>query len=221
MLSDKGIVYELQTHNIKPDCVDTYLKNFKQNVDLIQSKTNLKVELVGSWIVLVGDMDQALHLWKYVGGYSEIDNVKKVLPQDQEYQQLAKERGLFLRARHLQYLLKFSYWPLIESRQGENLYEIRSYSLKPGTMIEWGNNWARGINFRRNCNEAFAGFFSQIGRLYNVHHIWCYKDFQTRTETRDHAWRSPGWDECVAYTVPLIREMQSRILQPTEFSPTQ
>lgn len=27
MLSDKGIVYELQTHNIKPDCVDTYLKN--------------------------------------------------------------------------------------------------------------------------------------------------------------------------------------------------
>ena len=27
MLSDKGIVYELQTHNIKPDSVDKYLKN--------------------------------------------------------------------------------------------------------------------------------------------------------------------------------------------------
>lgn len=37
-------------------------------------------------------------------------------------------------------------------------------------MIEWGNNWARAINFRK---QAFAGFFSQIGRLYNVHHIWC------------------------------------------------
>lgn len=42
-----------------------------------------------------------------------------------------------------------------------------------GTMIEWGNNWARGINFRQTNNVAFAGFFSQIGRLYNVHHIWC------------------------------------------------
>lgn len=42
-----------------------------------------------------------------------------------------------------------------------------------GTMIEWGNNWARAINFRKNNDEAFAGFFSQIGRLYNVHHIWC------------------------------------------------
>lgn len=40
-------------------------------------------------------------------------------------------------------------------------------------MIEWGNNWARAINFRKHNNEAFAGFFSQVGRLYNVHHIWC------------------------------------------------
>ena len=42
-------------------------------------------------------------------------------------------------------------------------------------MIEWGNNWARAINFRRENDEAFAGFFSQIGRLYNVHHIWSKK----------------------------------------------
>lgn len=47
-----------------------------------------------------------------------------------------------------------------------------------------------------------------------------YKDLQSRKETRESAWRSPGWDECVAYTVPLIREMHSRILNPTSFSPT-
>lgn len=148
-----------------------------------------------------------------------------------------------MRSRHLQYLLAFSYWPQIVTRDGSNKYEIRSYSLKPGTMIEWGNNWARAVNFRRNNDEAFAGFFSQIGRLYNVHHIWCkytrikiqkflfnpnisfnhasgYKDLQSRKETRESAWRSPGWDECVAYTVPLIREMHCRILNPTSFSPT-
>lgn len=45
-------------------------------------------------------------------------------------------------------------------------------------MIEWGNNWARAINFRKNNNEAFAGFFSQIGRLYNVHHIWCKNNWK-------------------------------------------
>lgn len=51
-------------------------------------------------------------------------------------------------------------------------FSINEYYF-PGTMIEWGNNWARAINYRRNNDEAFAAFFSQIGRLYNVHHIWC------------------------------------------------
>jgi len=70
-------------------------------------------------------------------------------------------------------LLAFSFWPSIELKSGSNIYEIRSYSLKPGTMIEWGNNWARAINHRRSNDEPFAGFFSQVGRLYNVHHFWC------------------------------------------------
>lgn len=149
-----------------------------------------------------------------------------------------KEQGKLVRSRHLQYLLAFSYWPNITPREDNHIYEIRSYALKPGTMIEWGNNWARAINYRQNNDEAFAGFFSQIGRLYNVHHIWCtwiiniiydmikdklfigYKNLDARRETRESAWRSPGWDECVAYTVPLIREMHCRILEPTSFSPT-
>lgn len=91
----------------------------------------------------------------------------------QDYNGLLKERNKCLRSRHLQYMLAFSYWPQIEKRSETNVYEIRSYTLKPGTMIEWGNNWARGINHRRKYNEAFAGLFSHVGRLCEVYHIWC------------------------------------------------
>lgn len=118
-------------------------------------------------------MDQCLHLWRYTGGFEKIDQAKSELWSDKDYLNLMKERGTFLRSRHLQYLLAFSYWPLINLRKSDHIYEMRSYRLKPGTMIEWGNNWARAINYRQNNDEAFAGFFSQIGRLYNVHHIWC------------------------------------------------
>jgi hypothetical protein len=75
---------------------------------------------------------------------------------------LEKVRGKMLRSRYVQFLLAFSYWPAILPRTGNNLYEIRSYTLKPGTMIEWGNNWARAINYRRNNDEAYAAFFSQV-----------------------------------------------------------
>ncbi|GBN94583.1 Protein NipSnap, partial [Araneus ventricosus] len=137
--------------------------------------------------------------------------------EDQELKALSKDLVKNIISRNNQYMLPFSFWGDPEPQDRNSMYEMRSYVLKPGTMIEWGNNWARGINYRKRT--AVAGFFSQIGQLYMVHHIWTYKDLLSRKEIREAAWRKPGWDECVAYTVPLIREMRSRWLRPCSFSP--
>ncbi|XP_043207350.1 protein NipSnap-like isoform X2 [Amphibalanus amphitrite] len=224
MLSDKEVIYELQTHNVRCGEMDKYIDNYGRYHGEVAERTaagQLAQELVGSWEVTVGDQDQCIHLWKYNGGYKAVDDARNAHIDDKSLAALVKERGTLLRARHSQYLLAFSFWPAPAPRSGKHLYEIRSYLLKPGTMIEWGNNWARAIHFRREGDEAFAGFFSQVGRLYNVHHLWCYNDLQHRKETRESAWLRPGWDECVAHTVPLIGGMQSRIMWANPFSPTQ
>lgn len=46
----------------------------------IKTQDSLKneVELVGSWTVNVGDQDQALHLWKFTGGFEKIDDYNKI-----------------------------------------------------------------------------------------------------------------------------------------------
>lgn len=36
-------------------------------------KNDINAELVGSWSVIVGDQDQAMHVWKYTGGFAEMD----------------------------------------------------------------------------------------------------------------------------------------------------
>lgn len=55
----------------------------KTSVDLIHShKADLGCELVGSWTVSVGDMDQALHLFRYVGGFEKIDKAKTLFKED-------------------------------------------------------------------------------------------------------------------------------------------
>ncbi|MGH0182647.1 UNVERIFIED_CONTAM: hypothetical protein FKN15_010235 [Acipenser sinensis] len=135
----------------------------------------------------------------------------------QEYNSLSK----MLISRRNQLLLEFSFWNEPLPRAGPSIYELRSYRLKPGTMIEWGNNWARAIQHRQENEEAVGGFFTQIGDLYLVHHLWAYKDLQSRAETRNSAWLKPGWDENVYYTVPLIRSMESRIMIPLKNSPLQ
>ncbi|XP_014665826.1 PREDICTED: protein NipSnap homolog 1-like isoform X1 [Priapulus caudatus] len=128
-----------------------------------------------------------------------------------------------LRSRTNQLLLEFSFWPEPEPRPPTHIYEMRSYLLRPGTMIEWGNNWYTGLKHRQanSSDEPVGAFFGNIGVINTVHHFWAYKDLQGRKETREAAWARPGWDKCVQYTVPLMKSVVSRILIPTSFSPLQ
>ncbi|XP_076312278.1 protein NipSnap-like [Tachypleus tridentatus] len=215
LLSDLELVYELQIHDIKPDSTELYLKGYEQWAHLVQEKIK-DTSLVGSWKVLVGDEDQVVHIWRY-SGYAAAHKAMETYRTDTELQKLQNDRVKLVRSRENQLMLAFSYWGHPEAQKRDCNYEMRSYVLKPGTMIEWGNVWARGIAYRKN--HAVAGFFSQIGQLYMVHHIWGYQDLQKRKEVREEVWRQPGWDECVANTVPLIREMRSRWLTPNSFSP--
>lgn len=77
MLSDKEIIYALHTHNVRTDSIPKYLENYKKTVQLIENKKEeISCDLVASWTVQVGDMDQVLHLWRYTGGFEAIDQAK-------------------------------------------------------------------------------------------------------------------------------------------------
>ncbi|XP_076343791.1 protein NipSnap-like isoform X1 [Tachypleus tridentatus] len=216
LLSDSDLVYELQIHDVKPSSTELYLKDYEQWVHSVKDKVK-DTSLVGSWKVLVGDQDELVHIWRY-DSYTAANKAMEMYRTDPELRKLKKERVKFIRRQENQLMLAFSFWGHPKARNWDCNYEMRSYILKPGTMIEWGNIWARAITYRKK-NHAVAGFFSQIGQLYMVHHIWGYKDLQVRKEVREEVWRNPGWDECVAHTVPLVREMRSRWLTPNSFSP--
>ena len=174
--------------------------------------------------MFVGDEDQYIHLWRYDDGYHGIDKTLSTLRSDPEYLKLRRDIVPLLRSRHSQYLLPFSFWPEVYPRKNGHIYELRSYHLKPGTMVEWGNYWARAIRMRDyGHTEAFVGLFSQVGELYNVKHIWCYDDLESRKQARENVWQKQQnqWSEIVAHTVPLIRHMTSRIMTPLDHSPTQ
>ena len=107
--------------------------------------------------------------------------------------------------------------------ENNHIYELRTYDLKPGTMVEWGNYWARAIKMRDfKHTEPFIGMFSQVGELYNVKHIWCYDSFNDRKEAREVVWKKQQmqWSEIIAGTMPLINHMTSRIMIPLDYSTT-
>ncbi|XP_022085731.1 protein NipSnap homolog 2-like [Acanthaster planci] len=220
-LTNKDVVYEMQIHNIKPDRMREYIQASEHCLKRIHENPDFPCSLFGSWSTAFGHQDQAIHIWYYNDGYRAVKTMSEKLWVDKEYNDYKKLRGEMLMNRSNSLLLPFSFWGAPQPREPGNLYELRSYHLRPGTLIEWANNWKSGIRFRRDNNEAVAGLFTQVGDLYLVHHLWAYKDLQTRKDIREKAWQNPGWDSCVAYTVPLIRKMESRVMIPLPCSPLQ
>uniref|UniRef100_A0A8C1TZ54 Nipsnap homolog 1 (C. elegans) n=1 Tax=Cyprinus carpio TaxID=7962 RepID=A0A8C1TZ54_CYPCA len=195
-------LYKIQFHNVKPECMEAYNKMSDEVQKELHRDASYPCEVIGSWNNWYGEQDQA----------GEMKN--NIIFA---YLAFRKERSKMLISRRNQLLLEFSFWNEPAPRSGPNIYELRTYQLVPGTMIEWGNHWARAIKYRQENNEAVGGFFTQIGELYVVHHLWAYKDLQSREETRNAAWLKEGWDANVHYTSEWNRE----IMIPMEHSPLQ
>ncbi|CAD5214448.1 unnamed protein product [Bursaphelenchus okinawaensis] len=219
MLAASEVVYEIQTHDATTGNKEGYLKAYDTYSKEAQS-TNPGLKLVGSFQVVYGNQDQFVHLWRYAKGWADVDQQVRSLTQGSLRSADTDVAKLCTRRRNV--LTKpFSYWGEPKERDPSHIYDMRTYVLKPGTMIEWGNAWARGITYRREHNQDVGGFFSQVGQLYMVFHFWAYKDMVHRNHTRHDTWSKPGWDVNVQYTVPLIKKMNSKILVPTPLSKLQ
>lgn len=183
---------------------------------------------------------------------------------DQQYQRFMRDIRPLLISRENTMMLEFSFWATSPPRITNGIYELRRYELRvrlcsgivsvwptvvnvilpiqPGNLLEWEMHWRKGLDCRRQFCEPVGAWFSQLGDLNVVHHMWTYPDLQTRKITREDAWQVDGWAETVTNTgkihgllnktplkwltnaffcilVRLINKMQSSILKPLDYSP--
>uniref|UniRef100_A0A8C8G7U6 NIPSNAP domain-containing protein n=1 Tax=Oncorhynchus tshawytscha TaxID=74940 RepID=A0A8C8G7U6_ONCTS len=79
---------------------------------------------------------------------------------------------------------EFCFWKEPSPRLGQDILKIHSYKLK-----------ARAIKYRQENDEAVGGFFSQVGDLYEVHHLWGDPEMRPKTFLLKE-----GWDSSVYFT---------------------
>ncbi|PHH58480.1 hypothetical protein CDD81_5659 [Ophiocordyceps australis] len=114
---------------------------------------------------------------------------------------------------------EFSFWPTTPPRKLGGIFELRSYVLHPGNLLEWETHWRRGLKARLEVMEGVGAWFVQIGDLNTVHYLWQFANLEERREQRERSWCVEGWSDTVHKTVPLIQTMKSRILVPMPWSP--
>ncbi|TRX93954.1 hypothetical protein FHL15_005032 [Xylaria flabelliformis] len=211
-------VHSIVFHEVKPDKVDEYVELVGKWYPKMASVDKNKVHLVGSWRTEVGDCDTFVHIWEYqrYQGYHESLNSISKQPGYDEFN--AKLKTLITH-KQTSLMQEFSFWPTTAPRKLGGVFELRSYTLHPGNLLEWETHWRRGLKARREVMEGVGAWFVQIGDLNTVHHLWQFANLEERKVRREQSWKQEGWAETVHKTVPLIQTMKSRILIPMPWSP--
>lgn len=206
------------THAVKPDCREAYKAAAEEYFTGLASNPDLKVKLTGSWETLIGPVDNFVHILEYEN-YRGLDNALAHMAQHPALA-LTMQRGIFpnVQSRQSQLMSEFAFWPSSPPSEKGGIYEMRSYQLTPGRLLEWESAWKRGLAARRQFVEPVGGWFSQVGNLHEVHHLWQYPDLRTRKQTREKAWQISGWSDTVKETVKLAQSMTCAVLLPCKWS---
>jgi hypothetical protein len=158
-----------------------------------------------------------VHIWeyqRYEGYHQSLHNIQS----HAEFPAFDAKLRKLITAKHSSLMQEFSFWPTTSPRQLGGIFELRSYTLHPGNLLEWETHWRKGLKARREVMEGVGAWFVQIGDLNTVHHLWQFPNLEERKVRREQSWSVEGWGETVHKTVPLIQSMKSRILIPCEWS---
>ena len=94
------------------------------------------------------------------------------------------------------------------------IYEVRTYTLKPGGVAQFENNFAEALPHREKYSKLGAFWHTEIGPLNQVIHVWPYENLAERTQVREEAGNAPNWPP---KSDGLILNMESEIFTPAEF----
>jgi hypothetical protein len=96
------------------------------------------------------------------------------------------------------------------------IYEMRTYDLKPRSLPEVLKRFGEAYQKRKELSPLAAFWYTEIGPLNQIVHVWPYQDLEERGRIRAAAVAAGGWPP---KTGEFILDMRSEIMIPWPHSP--
>ncbi|GAA5986898.1 hypothetical protein JCM11641_006585 [Rhodosporidiobolus odoratus] len=207
-------------HKVLPHQVEEYKSRIESYYKGIHESSEFDARLTGSWEIVVGEVDTFVHVWEYEG-LPGFEKTKTAIRESKGHLQFFNHEILpLIQSRTSQLNREFRFWETSPAAEKGGIYELRTYQLQPGALLEWENEWRVGLEARLNSGHYPVGaWFSQIGPLHQVHHMWNYPSLEARGERRAESWKQDAWSGTVSKTTRLTSSMTTNILKPLPFSP--
>jgi hypothetical protein len=96
------------------------------------------------------------------------------------------------------------------------IYEFRKYQIKPGSLPNILSKFKEKIEGRNTISQLGAFWYTEIGELNQIIHVWPYDNMQHRNNSRSEAIKKNLWPPD---TADYIVTMNTEFWTPVSFSP--
>jgi len=204
------MIYEVRSYTLKPGTVADCEQRFAEAIAHRE-----KYSLLGAfWHTEVGPLNQIIHVWPYEN-LQQRTEIRAQAMKDPHWPPKildlveSMESEIFIPAPFMQ--------PLGKRKLG-NVYEMRTYMYKPGSMPEVLARWAEAIPQRVQVSPLAACWYSELGGLNKFVHVWAYRDLEERSRIRAEVMKLSQWPP---KTREFLVSQANKILVPAAFSPMQ
>jgi hypothetical protein len=204
------MIYEVRTYMLKPGTVAECEKRFAEAIPVREKYSPLGA----FWHTEIGPLNQIIHVWPY----ESLQQRTEVRTQAVKDGNWPPKIGEFLESMESEVFTPAPFMEPLGKRKLGNVYEMRMYMYKPGTMPEVLARWAEAVPQRVQLSPLAACWYSEIGALNKFVHVWAYKDLAERDRIRADSMKLPTWPP---KTLEFLVSMTNKILVPASFSPMQ
>lgn len=203
------MIYEMRTDTF---ATGANAKDFVSKFGEAIEHRNTFSRLGALWITEIGPLNQVIHIWPYESLQHRID-VRSAVAQGGVW----PPKGIQgLLGEDVEVLNPASFMrPWGEVQELGNVYEVRTYMCKPGSIREMIKRWGESVPHREKYSAMAACWYTEFATQFKWVHVWPYADLDERARIRAEATKDPHWPPP---TGEFILSMESKIVVPAPFS---
>ncbi len=96
------------------------------------------------------------------------------------------------------------------------IIEMRTYTLRPGTLVEVEKRFGEALPIREKHGKLAAFWHTEVGPLNQIIHVWTYDSFEQRAAVRVASQKEEGWPPPIR---EFITDQATEVFHPAPFSP--
>lgn len=203
------MIIEMRTYTLQPGTLAEVEKRFAEGLPGREKHS----KLAAFWHTEVGPLNQIVHVWTYES-LEHRTNVRAAASKEPGWPPAI---GQHVTGMQSELFLPAPFSPPLTPREVGPLFEIRQYTLSPGSIPGLIERWTDKIEGRQKFSPLIGGWYSEFGTLNKWVHIWAYKDANERFSARAAAAATGQWP---ARNPPgVVVKQENAFLMPSAFSP--